>query len=83
MAVWVSADPWVGAEPWPGHVAEVAPNDASHGHPAESPAITQGDSGWVNIPALARVAAVTVAAQVGAAFGSTAPTIGSLVLYVR
>lgn len=41
------------------------------------------DSGWVNLPAGAKVDNATVAALVGTAFGSTAPTIGSLTAFFR
>ena len=40
------------------------------------------DSGWVNLPAGARTN-VTVAALVGTALGTTAPTVGSLTAYFR
>lgn len=41
------------------------------------------DSGWVALPAAAKVANCTLACLVGTAFGLTAPTMGSLRLYLR
>lgn len=41
------------------------------------------DSGWVNLPAGAKAANVTLAGLVSVAFGSTAPTVGSLMVYVK
>jgi hypothetical protein len=41
------------------------------------------DSGWVSLAAGARVNDVSLAALVAVAFGTTAPTLGSLTAYVR
>lgn len=41
------------------------------------------DSGWVNVPAGAQVDPCYLTVVVGTALGTTAPTVGSLQLYVR